>query len=495
MSSENQKKKIIINREIKRKTLRSMIRRDYIYKTITCIAAICVLWQMMFYPLDLIEKFSHFRFNFRVANFHASEKYLTVLDAFSLVTKHTSDFSYKVRNSVFKQYKKINREEEKDLYNPAGLFNIIHKDFEVLYTVNEAGNKDKKYKPKNYDKYLEYKKLYLEELKDILLTYKIKERTYDNFLTGRRREIAYQLPNRLELFSELAEAYLKYENLPLNKKTIKKLSLIMDSYDLIKQQEQTGGAVSMPPEGAYDGSFSSGFDSSAEDKFKQSYGKFIYDYSAVMEQLDSIMFVKDVCENSEAIGEYIKSLTLQNIDVKNEMETIIGMCRVEQNKAASQKNLNNAAPAENVLPQEEKKMTETEILLEKSRNEHAAAMAAKQQEEEQTGQKQPEVQPVSQIPMSVRIRQQGGQSSYGSPGYVQQQYQYQPPQYQYQPQPQYQYQPQPQPQPQYQYQPQQQYQYQPQYGGQPASSSQGYSVPQQDYSDGSYQESDVPSMN
>lgn len=212
-------------------------------KVLTIIVVIFIL-VIGIYCFDFTEDPRHFKFNYKVANYHTIERCLDFTNIYSRFTKKNSRDSWHFRNALFKQYLSIKESYPNDFYNSVGLFNSILDDFIFLAKLNER-NKDIPIVEKAL--YKTYKKLFLSELKKLLFEYRVRANSIGNFISkGHYRENGiYIIPNRISFYTKLASVYYEfnYRGLSLNDETLDELNYIYQTFDIIYNQEKQTNSI------------------------------------------------------------------------------------------------------------------------------------------------------------------------------------------------------------------------------------------------------------
>ena len=285
------------------------IKNNETKRTVIVLVFVILLLSSLFYPFDIAENFSHYRFNFRIANYHFTKRCLLFTDYISLLTKKTSKLSYIFRNSLLKQYLKINNNAPKNLYNSIGIFYDLHRDFQILYFINEKNNHS------DVQKYNDYKDKYIFELKKVLSEYSKRDNSINNFLDIKAYgDFAYKIPNRITLFPELANSYFLYTDFSANDVDFLKNTLF--SFDIILNQEKMKNSdqYRTKDRGIY------------KQQFDENYKIFLYKYSKEIIKLENEILPAQICSQKNITDIYLKSLIENNIKIDNEIEKIIHLC-------------------------------------------------------------------------------------------------------------------------------------------------------------------------
>lgn len=206
-------------------------------KFLTIVVVIFIL-VIGIYCFDFTEDPRHFKFNYKVANYHTIERCLDFTNTYSRFTHKNSKASWHFRNILFKQYLSIKESYPNDFYNSIGLFHSIVKDFVLLSELNENSNIPIVEKAL----YKTYKKLFLSELRELLFEYRARDNSIENFVhSGHRRENGlYLIPNRISFYLELASLYymFNYKGLSLDDETLEELNYIYKTFDIVYNQEK-----------------------------------------------------------------------------------------------------------------------------------------------------------------------------------------------------------------------------------------------------------------
>ncbi len=191
------------------------------------------------YLLDLGQPGGNFKFNYKIAKFHITKDCLDLSNNYSRLTKKNSNISYFFRERLFNQYISVKNSYDDNSYNSIGLFGSVSNDFKLLYSLNE--NNDK-LSEKEKAKYLNYKEQYLSELYKILMEYRTRNNSIDNFIGyGHWRGASrYKLANRISFYPELAILYLHFiGNFTIDEKTYNDFKYIYETFDIVYNQEKT----------------------------------------------------------------------------------------------------------------------------------------------------------------------------------------------------------------------------------------------------------------
>lgn len=200
-------------------------------KAWSLLIACLLIYFFGFYLFDLLEDFKHLRFNFKIADYDAVSRCLNILNFISKKSNKTFEICYLIRNNLFNQYLEINQNSKDKLYNKIGIIYSLNNDFKILYNINDEKNDNFLYDT--------YKKIYLSELKQVLLLGYINHNEYiNNFLYSKTRADSYKIHNRVILFHDLAVTYITVSNFDINQENLNELKVILNMNDFLLLQEE-----------------------------------------------------------------------------------------------------------------------------------------------------------------------------------------------------------------------------------------------------------------
>ncbi|MBR6162770.1 hypothetical protein IKQ26_02600 [bacterium] len=204
------------------------------------------------------------------------------------INLHESRIAYKIRYSLFNQYKNANQYFPKDEYSGIGLF----------YLVDDEYNLFKNKEIKHTNEFNSYKEKYIRELDKILSEYyernTVKARIA-NRTTWQTR--VWAIPNRINLYQKLSLSYIYNSDLSANKNSLKKLKSILVTNDSIINETKL---VHFP---TYSGATFS-------KEFKQRNPQFLFQYSTNIIRTENKLIPEVICDDKFVIDKYIESIDL-----------------------------------------------------------------------------------------------------------------------------------------------------------------------------------------
>lgn len=276
----------------------------------TPLGKIIIIIIILFYPYgaNLIQGFN--KFSFQVANYYIIDQCLNISNYYSKITNKNNDISYYFRNILINQYINIKKSHEMNFYNSVGIFYSVTNDFKFLYKLNEDNDK---LTLKEKEQYFKYKTQFLSELYDLLMEYKFRYHSVNDFMHARswRNSCGYRIPSRISFYPELASIYieLKAKDFPQDNKTLNDLKNIYETYDIVFNQEQKAFTRSY---------ISLDTDSLNKKQFNYWYPYFILNYTRNIIILNHILHPEiDICKESDICKNYKQiAIKMNKIDPK-----------------------------------------------------------------------------------------------------------------------------------------------------------------------------------